>query len=134
MNWLQYIILVNLFQSVELLQSLMVLLQLILANAVNLHQELKRIFRFVMNFILDTRRVGVLFLDICEIYICTNITSLCQTAFEIATLVILGDILFLKTLDNPPVWWNILSELFISDLGPIVFVSAVDDSDHVQKE
>lgn len=124
MNWLQHIILVNFLQFLELLQSLMVLLQLILANAVSLHQVLNSLFRFVLNFILDTR----------EIYICTNITSLCQTAFEIATLVILGDIPFLKTLDNPPVWWNILPELFISDLGPIVFVSAVDDSDHVQKE
>lgn len=93
MNWLQHIILVNFLQFLELLQSLMVLLQLILANAVSLHQVLNSLFRFVLNFILDTR----------EIYICTNITSLCQTAFEIATLVILGDIPFLKTLDNPPV-------------------------------
>lgn len=88
MNWLQHIILINFLQFVELLQSLIVLLQLILANAVSLHQELDSIFRFVLNFILDTR----------EIYIRT---SLCQTAFEIATLVILGDIPFLKTLDNP---------------------------------
>ena len=105
MNILQQIILIRFFKIFNILQSFKVHAKLLLGYvSVDVILEYKIYFLFQYWAVINN-----------------------------ATFIILC-IPFLKTFNNILIWWYILPELDISDLNPVVFISAVDDSGHVQKE
>lgn len=105
MNILQQIILIRFFKIFYLLQSFKVHAKLLLG-----YVSVDVILEYKIYFLLQ-----------------------CWAVINNATFIFLC-IPFLKTFNNILIWWYILPELDVSDLNPIVFISAVDDSGHVQKE